>query len=71
MINGAGPSHIVLQLISKFGLKIGITAIVFILNAQFLQRCHQRLGNEHATVWAEVTVTVRKIINFHYFELLA
>ena len=71
MVNGGGAPRVMFQLIGEFRLKIGITAIVLILAAQFLQRRDQRFSYKYPAIRAKMAALVGKVINFHYFELLA
>ena len=65
VIDRAGPSNEMLELILELGDEIRIGAVVLIGLAQVFERMHQRLGNEGSTVRAEVTASVGKVIRFH------
>ena len=71
MINRAWPAHVMLQLVGKLRLKVRIIAIVFVLAAQLLKSSDQCFSYKDAAVGAKVATLIRKVINFHYVELLA
>ncbi|MDR8822196.1 hypothetical protein FEQ05_05940 [Burkholderia pseudomultivorans] len=53
----------VLQLALEFGDEIGVVLVFRIRAAQFVQRVHQRLGDERAAIRAEMAAIIRKVVH--------
>jgi hypothetical protein len=54
-----------LEFMGEFPLKVSIAAIALVLYAQILQGRDQRFRDKDTAVRTKVTVTIRKIIDFH------
>ena len=55
----------VLELVLQFGLELAIAAVPLIGGAQFVERVHQRLGDEYAAVGAEMAAGIRQVVGLH------
>jgi hypothetical protein len=65
VVDGRGPADEVGEFVAELGHELGVDAIVFIRGPQFLERMHERFGDENATVWAEVSAGVGKVVGIH------
>ena len=54
-----------LEFALELGDELGILAVVLVGIAQFLERVHQRLGDEDAAVRAEVAARIGQIVGLH------
>ena len=62
VIDRTGPAHEVLQLVTELCLEVRIMAVALVGLAQLGERADQRLGDEQATIRAEMPGCIRKII---------
>jgi hypothetical protein len=69
MINGARATDVVLELVLELGDEFRILPASFIGAFEFIERVHQRLGDEHAAIPAEVSLLVRKLMHLHALPL--
>jgi hypothetical protein len=65
VVDGAGAADEVLELVVEGFEESRVGAAGVVGRAQFVERVHQRLGDEDAAVGAEMTVGVWQIVRFH------
>ncbi len=65
VIDRARPTDKVVQFALELGDELGIHAVLLVGVAQFLERMHQRLGDEDAAVRTKVTAVVRQVVGLH------
>ena len=65
VVDRARAADEVRELVLELGDELGIRAVALVRRAQFVERVHQRLGDEHAAVGAEVPALVGQVVHLH------
>ena len=60
-----GTTDEVREFVLELGDELRVLAVALVRRAQFVERVHERLGDEHAAVRAEVTALVRQVVHLH------
>ena len=63
VINRAGTTHIVFEVVIQFGDEFGIVAIFFISLVQFIQRTNQGFRNINTAIRAEVAGAIGIVVH--------
>ena len=69
VINRARATDVMLELVLEFGDEFRILPARLIGAFEFIERVHQRLGDEHAPIPAEMPPLVRKLMHLHVLPL--
>ncbi len=69
VINGARATDVVLELVLEFGDEFRILPASLVGAFELVKRVHQRLGDEHAAIPAEMPLLVRKVNPLHALPL--
>ena len=62
VIDRARTADVMLEFAFEFGDELGVFAVMLVSVAQFGQRVHQGLGDEHAAVLAEVPLCIGQVV---------
>jgi len=63
VVDRARAANVVLEFARQFCHELGVVPVLQVALVQFVERMHQRLGNEHATIRAEVATLVGQVIH--------
>src|SRR6266487_2898599 len=65
VVNRGRPADVVLELVLELGDELRILAAALVRPPELVERVHQRLGDEHPAVLAEMPALVRKVNHLH------
>src|SRR5690606_28548581 len=69
VVHGAGPPDEVLEFVVEGLDELGVEPAPVVSGTQFGKRVHQRFGDEHAAILAEMALGIRKVVRIHQFLL--